>query len=150
LAAAKTLLRPVPLEWLAVIAGLAATGTGMVAGAWAAHTLADDGKARSHLPLGALVVACIPAFWDFATSGLETGLAFAWLGGCFAVLVEARRRAATGGTRLGAPRGSAVLIGIGPLVRPDFLIFTVVFLAVLIVVTRPAGVRAGVGMVAVA
>src|SRR2546422_5472766 len=40
LAAAKTVLRPVPLEWLAVAAGLVATGTGMVAGAWAAHALA--------------------------------------------------------------------------------------------------------------
>src|SRR5690606_14273979 len=72
---------PLRLEWVAVVLGLA--------GAVAGVLLATFGAARLHrgrgatgvlLPLGAAVVAAIPPFWEFSTSGLEGGLTFAWIG----------------------------------------------------------------------
>jgi arabinofuranosyltransferase len=29
-----------------------------------------------------LVVLALPPFWEFATSGLETGLTIGWIGAC--------------------------------------------------------------------
>lgn len=105
---------PLQLEWVAVVLGLA--------GAVAGVLLATFGAARLHrgrgatgllLPLGAAVVAAIPPFWEFSTSGLEGGLTFGWLGLTCWLLC----RWATSGDRFGGV--AAVVVGAAPLVRPD-------------------------------
>ena len=48
----------------------------------------DDGWA---IPLGLFVLAAIPVVWDFATSGLEVGIAWLWLAVCWLLLVRAAK-----------------------------------------------------------
>lgn len=123
------------LEWLAVILGIAFSLLAMGLACLAAARLARDRDADLPLlPLGALVFAVLPPTWEFVTSGLETGLSFAWLALSFLALVNAYLRAEGAREAVGFRRvaGAAVLIGLGPLVRPDFLIFTVIFLGVLL------------------
>ena len=139
------------LEWVGVGLGLAMSVTGVAAATWAAHLLWSPGSGARPapraiaLPLGALVIAALPPFWDFATSGLETGLAFLWLGGSFLGLVFL-------GTDRGADRGSfvdglrspsalAVAISLGPLVRPDLALFALGFLILLVSLDRPRSAR---------
>jgi arabinofuranosyltransferase len=109
--------------------------------------LALAGCARLHrlrgvdaplVPVGVLVPLAMAAFWDFATSGLETGLAMLWLGGAWWLLLAA----AEGGRGLSVV--AAVIIGLGPLVRPDFTLATAVFGLALLVLVRP-GWSAGLG-----
>jgi arabinofuranosyltransferase len=115
---------------IAVFLGLALT----VAGFW----LAADGACRLHgrgramLPVGTLVMVALPPVWDFATSGLETGLTTCWVAASWRALVMARR----------APRRpeavrAVFLAGLGPLVRPDLTILTVALLAGLWLLHRP-------------
>ena len=84
------------------------------------------------LPVGALVVVALPPFWDFVTSGLEDSLVFCWLGLCWWLLAglrpDSRRRACW----------LAFVAGLGWLVRPDMAIGTVVLLAALWYIVRPA------------
>lgn len=141
----------VHLEWIGVGLGLVMSVAGLAAATWAAHLLWSPrsgdrpGPAAIALPLGALVIAALPPFWDFATSGLETGLAFLWLGGNFLGLVVL-------GTGRGADRGSfvdglrsplslAVTISLGPLVRPDLALFALAFLILLVSLDRPRSAR---------
>ncbi len=124
-------LGPPRLEWTAVVLGLVGSVAGLLAAGRGALRLARArGAARVALPLGGLVVAALPPYWDYATSGLESGLVFAWLGGSFWLL--ARRATAPAGD---IPRGDAwvaVAIGLGPLVRPDLGLVTAGFLLVLL------------------
>jgi arabinofuranosyltransferase len=114
------------LEIGAVVLGMALSVAGIVmaqagAGALASRLEADpDSSARGRiaLPLGMLVFAAIPVVWDFVTSGLETGLAIGWLGLAFWLIVRARGRGA------GARYLSAIVLGLGPLVRPDLAVFS--------------------------
>src|SRR5207248_576377 len=76
----------------------------------------------------------------FATAGLETGLTFTWLGGCFWLLVrlnaDVPRAVSATGWRRALPRATptlaAVAIGLGVLVRPDLGIFSVGFMIALL------------------
>ncbi len=113
------------------------------------------------LPVGVLVLLPLCATWDYATSGLESGLTFGYLGGCWWLLVRARsdpepdrepdpgpipernrkasalrglRRALTAPGR--ALPATAFVFGLGPLVRPDLVLVGAVFLAALWVVVR--------------
>ena len=135
---------PIGLEWVAVAFGLALSLAGLAMATWAAHLLLRErGGNGLPLPLGALVFVALPPVWDFATSGLETGLSFAWLGASFLALVAVLG----GGRRRLVP--AAVLLGVGPLVRPDFAVFSIAFFVALLVVVRPAR-RRGIGLVAAA
>ncbi|NBH11584.1 arabinofuranosyltransferase [Amycolatopsis sp. SID8362] len=105
------------LEWLAVVLGLLCSTGGLL--------LALDGTRRlvgSALvaPAGVLVLIALPPFRDFATSGLETGLITLWLGTTWWLLVRHARR-----TPAGPVWGTAVVIGLGVLVRPDLALFSV-------------------------
>lgn len=109
-----------------VVLGTALTALALAllaAGAWAL----SDGRAVM-VPLGLLVVGALPVVWDFGTSGLETSLSMAWIAGCFAALAFRLRRLAPG-VRQAAwqPWPVACLIGLGPLVRPDFALLSVAF-----------------------
>lgn len=138
LAAAAWLLSPLvtaqrSLEWIAVVLGLTGSVVGLslaiLASVW---RLSPPRRTGVALPLGGVVVAAIPAYWDFVTSGLETGLTLGWLGLCFWML-----------TGLISPRGGArwtvplaVLIGLGPLIRPDLTIVSAGFLLLLLMLPR--------------
>ncbi|MFK4064735.1 hypothetical protein [Streptomyces sp. NPDC029674] len=89
------------------------------------------------LPCGALVLLALPPVWDFATSGLETGLATCWIAGSWLALVARPRSLMT-----------CALLGLGPLVRPDLALVSAVFLAAQWVTVRPTwrGVLAGAGV----
>lgn len=132
----------VSLAWPAVILGIAATGLGLVAAeAGALRMRPGAGTARLALPLGVLVVVALPPFWDFASSGLETGLSLAWIGACWYLLTgEASAR----------HWGTAVLCGLGPLVRPDLAVFSAAFLAVLLLVPRSRPIWSRLGTIAAA
>ncbi|NUP31759.1 MAG: hypothetical protein HOV66_04970 [Streptomycetaceae bacterium] len=87
---------------------------------------------RLMLPLGVLLLIALPPVWDFATSGLETGLSTLWIAGCWWLLIRTlddRRN------RITYPL--AVLAGLGPMVRPDLAIASVGFLVVLAIARRP-------------
>src|SRR5262249_49368094 len=112
-----------PLPQGAVWLGLALTAAGLLAaqaGAWRLDEADSGQRGGMMLPLGGLVYAALPPAWDFATSGLETGLTIAWLGLAFWLLT--RRPAGN------AAAWTAVTLGLGPLVRPDLTIFALAFL----------------------
>jgi arabinofuranosyltransferase len=121
------LLMPVRLEYVAVGFGisLAVVGLGLVIlGAVRLHS--DEAGGRVWFPAGALVLAVLAPMWRFASSGLETGLTFAWLGGCLVVLASWSRHS----RRL--PAWAAAVLGVGPLVRPEFLLLSIGFIGVVL------------------
>ena len=156
LAGAGGLLPSAGLEAVSVVLGVVLSAAGLLAACAGAlslwRALAPGREAVVLLPLGALVVAAVPAFWGFVTSGLETSLVFAWLGGAFfglTGLLRAEDRP-LGPARLGRSLGLAVLIGLGPLVRPDLIPFSACFLVALLLLARPAGGREAVALAAAA
>ena len=143
LTALHAVLSFVAFEWIAVLLGLALAVAGLAAATVAARLLHGNGAAIA-LPVGALAFVALPPAWDYATSGLETGLWFTWLGGVFLALVAAERSGTWAHRRRRRPSRLdllAVAIGLGPLVRPDFAIFSASFFVALLVVQRPTSVR---------
>ncbi|WP_020632907.1 hypothetical protein [Amycolatopsis alba] len=123
----------VRLEWAAVILGLLFAAAGMALGL--------DGARRLHpskliVPAGALLLLGLSPFWDFATSGLETGLVTCWLAGVWWLLV---RHATRPGTR---PWATVFILGLGPLVRPEFALVTVLGGVALLLIAKPGWKRA--------
>jgi arabinofuranosyltransferase len=128
---------PIRLEWIAVLLGIGLTITGLMLaqrGAW--HIIQATHPGVLVVPFGALLVAALPPMWDYATSGLETGLGFAWLGACFWGVARRYRGSllSPSADRAPPPLWLCVLIGLGPLVRPDFAIFSAAFIAAAFVV----------------
>lgn len=116
------------LEYVAAYGGIAMTCIGLMAAqAGAFLGMREDGP---HVPLGAMMFAVIPAAWDYASSGLETGLSFFWLGLSFWALVHLCRAPEwSKKTALGA----SMLLGLGPLVRPELALYSVTMLVPLVV-----------------
>jgi arabinofuranosyltransferase len=114
---------PVDVSWIAVVLGGVGSAAGLALaclGTAALHPpVGDAGSRRLLLPAGALVFLSVPATWAFLTSGLETGLIFAWLGAVW--FGTARVAASPAPTR---PLWLLVVVGLGPLVRPDLAIVT--------------------------
>ncbi len=73
-----SVLRFVELPWIAVGVGLAATAGALAVATVAARRLWRSTPEGLLVPAGALVVACLSPFWDYATSGLEVGLVLLW------------------------------------------------------------------------
>jgi len=123
---------PVSLTAIAVDLGVALTvgGLGLATlGSW--RLIRRASSDTFVLPLGALVFAMVPAVWSLASLGMETGLTFFWLGACLVLLV--------GWTERGGPRVPAwwsVVLGLGPLVRPELGLDSAVFIGLLLVVDR--------------
>ena len=116
------------LEYVAVWLGIASAVGGLVLamkGSLDVDRVERPPPARVvALPLGALTVAVLPPCWEYASSGLETGLMFLWLGGSFALLVTALEAGATSRRVV----LTAVLIGLGPLVRPEGALYSAAML----------------------
>jgi len=124
LALLSTLLPFAEVEHLAVVAGTVAAALGLALATLGARGLLSPRPETLVLPLGAVVVAALPPFWDFATAGLETPLVLLWLGGAWWGLA----RSGAGERDLGL----AVVVGLGPLIRPDLAIFSAGFLLALL------------------
>lgn len=134
------------LNWSAVVLGLLLSVAGVGFGLDGARRLfhAD----RRMVPFGALVVVALPPFWDFGSSGLETGLIVGWLGLTWWLLV--RRLEALRSGRGGRAWPVALVFGLAPLVRPDLALFGLVAAITLAVLEVRRGWRRIVGLAAVA
>jgi len=123
---------PFSLTAIAVDLGITLT----VAGLWLAVVSSVQLVRRASpdgflAPLGALVFVAVPAVWSLASLGLETGLTFFWLGACLTVLV---RWAGHVGPH--TPAWSLIILGLGPLVRPELGIDSLVFIGMLLAIDR--------------
>ncbi|OYO03376.1 hypothetical protein [Enemella evansiae] len=117
--------------------GWVLTLLGMVTAALGAARLFARRNTFVTVPVGILAMAALPPFWDFATSGLETGLSFAWLGTSFWLLTR-RIPPEIGGPLRNWPLAAAICIGLGPLIRPDFALYAGLF-ALALLFTRLRG-----------
>ncbi len=119
------------LPLLAAVAGILLSVLGLVAATRAASLRLE--RLSRLAPLGAMLVAALPPFWDFASSGMETGLAFAWIGAVSLLLTLVARDHQP--TRVAA---LFWLLGLGPLIRPDFALPTLPLLALALLLSRSA------------
>ena len=137
---------PVRLEYLAVGAGAACSLAALGVALDAARRFTGHG--RVVVPAGALVVLAVKPFWEFGTSGLETGLSWLWLAVTWWLLVRRSQReprlfaGAAARRRPGRAWPTAVVVGLGPLVRPDLALVTVVAAVALAVLEQPRTARA--------
>lgn len=117
--------------WVAVLVGIALSLVGVAFASLGARRWWASMGEDAVLPLGVGLLIVLPPMWDFASSGLETGLSFAWLG--MSWWSTARRLVVDdaadefGPPPVDQPWWSPVLIGLGPLVRPDLLLFSIAF-----------------------
>ena len=125
------LLTPFRLEWIAVGLGiLCSVLGGALAIAGAARLTRLDEPEGFLVPVGIVVFAAVLPVWYFETSGLETGLVFAWLGACMWVLASWARSEEARLSRFGL-----VVIGLGWLVRPELVVDSLVFVGVVLILT---------------
>jgi arabinofuranosyltransferase len=126
LVVARTVTR-LRLEYVAVYLGLLLSVAGIVLGMdGTRRLLRARGSSVVIVPAGAFVMIGVFPFWDYGTSGLESGLCFAWVGLCWWMLAGNER-----------VKLSAFVFGLGPLVRPDLAIASIVFFVALWLVHRP-------------
>ncbi len=121
----------VPIEVVMVVLGISLTTVGVVLGSVATVRFARPVSKGLVLPLGAMVVAAVDAVWWFASSGLETGLLFGWIGVAWWLVA---RRATPGARSWGG--GTAFILGLGPLIRPEAGILSLSFFAAVMIAER--------------
>ncbi|RBY77814.1 arabinofuranosyltransferase [Geodermatophilus sp. TF02-6] len=124
LTCAEAVIPGTGVMWASVVLGLVSTVAGVLLAAAGARRLLGRPLAPV-VPFGVVVFATLPPTWDFATSGLETGLSFGWTGACSWGLSRWVRSGRSTNPRV---LWLFVLVGIGPLIRPDLAIPTVLFL----------------------
>jgi arabinofuranosyltransferase len=126
------LITPIRLEWIAVIGGIVSTALGVTLAMVGAGRLWRPTAPNAWLvPFAALPIVALFPFWLWATGGLETGLTFCWLGLCMWVL---GRWAADPARTIGL--GAAVVLGLGWLVRPEMVLYSIGLLAVVVLGDR--------------
>ncbi len=133
-------LTPLRLEWLAVYLGIAGAASGVALATFGTFRLRSPRDRGLLLPLGALAFVAIPAAWTYATGGLEGGLSLAWIGGSWFCLTR-------DGPALRLDKRPdhwfvAVLIGLGPIIRPDLAIVSLGFFVALLCINRAGGLVA--------
>jgi arabinofuranosyltransferase len=119
------------LEWVSVLLGLAAAIAAFAIGGRAARFAHEQGAFV--VPIGLVFAAAIPVMWDFASSGLEMGIVWLWLGSSWWILLRAARTDDPSASPWWAP----VVIGLGPLVRPELGLMMVCLLVGWLVIARP-------------
>ncbi|MFE3199652.1 hypothetical protein [Embleya sp. NPDC059237] len=123
---------------LAVYLGLLCTTAGYVLALQATRRLHErTARVPVLVPFGVIALLALPPVWDFATSGLETGLTTLWIAGCWWLLVRLPHD-----PRARIAYALAFVAGLGPTVRPDLAIATLGFLIALAVIRRPRPLRA--------
>lgn len=141
------LVLPLPLEWVAIAISIPLAMVGISAMCIAAtRLLADPARPDGTIwvPAGALVLVAVTVVWDFTTGGLETSMNLAWIGAVAIILARAVDDPE------GLPTWALVVIGLGPLVRPDEAITTLAVLAFVVVGTWRTSRRTALRQVAVA
>ena len=123
---------PMRLEWIAVTVGIGLSLVGVAAASAGSARLWAQASDGVVVPVGALCLVALSPVWDFSSSGLEGGLSFCWLGVCFLLL---QRWAASNHA---GPAAAAIVVGIGPVIRPDFAVISVVLVGALLVGERGA------------
>ena len=126
------LITPLPIEWVAVAMSIPLVMAGVVAMSVASTRLLGAGRAATQViwvPAGTIVLLAITVMWDFTTAGLETGLNLAWIGAVALALASAVEEPEA------TPTWALIVVGLGPLVRPDETITTVAALAFVVVGT---------------
>jgi arabinofuranosyltransferase len=116
------------LEGVAWVSALMLSAVGMVMAALASARSSqrpDDEAPTLVMPLGVLAYLAIPVAWEYETSALENGLGLAFLGTSYYLMVSAAPRAWV-----------ALFVGLAPLVRPDFALYALPFLALLVIESR--------------
>jgi arabinofuranosyltransferase len=122
----------ISLEWLSVVLGLGGTAAGVILGGRAIQQLGASRGDSLVIPIGLLIFSVVAGVWEFATSGLEMGMTFCWIGLAFWLLVrtECRRDSAL---------WCAFVVGLGTLIRPELALMSVVFLVSLVLVMKAPG-----------
>lgn len=88
---------------------------------------------KKMLPAGVMTYVALPVAWDFGTSALETGLSLTWLGLCFYLVARMVDGYSQDSGKDGLlPYGTAMVLGLGPLVRPELALFSFGFLVPLL------------------
>lgn len=130
------LLRASGAEMLPILAagvGILLSVMGLL---FASHAARQRFQGSSSLfPLGALIIAVLPPFWQFASSGLETGLTFFWIGFSSWCLVHIRTNVA----RWRVP--TFITLGLAPLIRPDLVVLAVPLVVVALAKSAPRPIR---------
>ena len=120
---------PVRLEWIATLLGIACSlGGPRGRSSGSSHATRSDAGRAVYVPVGALVFVMFPPVWVYSTTGLETGLVFAWQGACLWLLA----RWATSPDHV-MPTLAAAVLGFGWLVRPELAVYSIVFALVVLV-----------------
>lgn len=126
------LVSPLRIEVTAMVLGVALAAAGMILATVASASLASRGHSKPVLiPLGAAVFAALWPVWVWTASGTEIGLAVGWVGASTWVLA----RWARGGSDPRVAPSALVLLGAGWLVRPELLLSSAIFVAVVVGLT---------------
>jgi arabinofuranosyltransferase len=126
---------PFRLEYTALWLSIGCTVFGVALATVAAARLSRRDQERGiRVPLGLLVLVAIWPTWVWATSGMEVGLTYLWIGACFFVLAKWATEDSATPARPGWP--VMLLLGLGWLVRPELILASALFVGV--VVTVPA------------
>jgi arabinofuranosyltransferase len=129
-------------QWATLVVTLALATAGFAIAALTTRRVHPAGE--SVVPIGLLTMAAVPVVWDFATSGLEIGLVWFWIACCWSVLVRAGQGAAWTRRR---SIGALLVLGLGPVVRPDLGLMSVCFVAAWLFIMKPALPRMAVDVV---
>ena len=106
------------VQWWSVVLGLVLTVEGFWLAGLATISFAKRNDDNGVIPIGLICISVVGGVWMFATSGLETGMIFGWLGLSWWLLVRALCQ---------ENRGlylTAVVLSLGFTIRPDMVLFT--------------------------
>lgn len=98
-----------------------------------AHERLGNQHAPPAIPVGYAMMACLPVLWDFASSGLETGLSFCWIGALTLILSTSPDIVGKESKNAQSPSSSppalpCFVLGLGPIIRPDLAVVSAISL----------------------